>query len=109
MYKLNINTLKLGVFFYFIAYGYYGSVVPKNNELDVVSILLTILFALFFIIYSRFPHDLIDKFNVIVKIATKDLFLWRRILVLSVYIRVSIFCDTKILPPHLLFNVIDIL
>ena len=46
MFTLNINTLKLGVFFYFIAYGYYGSVVPKNNELDVVSILLTILFAL---------------------------------------------------------------
>jgi hypothetical protein len=86
MFKLNLNTFKLGVFFYFIAYGYYGSVVPKNNELDVFSILLTILFALFFIIYSRLPHDLIDKFNVIVKIATKDLLIFLLIFISTFFL-----------------------
>jgi hypothetical protein len=86
MFTLNINTLKLGVFFYFIAYGYYGSVVPKNNDLDVVSFLLTILFSLLFIVYSRFPHDLIDKFNVIVKISTKDLLIFLLIFISALFL-----------------------
>jgi hypothetical protein len=82
---LNINTLKIGVFFYFIAYGYYGAVVPKNYELDLISLLITIALSLFFVVYSRIPSPIINEFDVKISISKKTLIIFA-VIVASIFL-----------------------
>ena len=81
MISLNINTLKIGIFFYFIAYGYFGAAVAKNNELDFASILITFILSLIFVAYSKTPSHIIEEYSVKINITKINIFIF--IVVLS--------------------------
>jgi len=74
--SLNINTLKIGIFFYFIAYGYYGAAVAKNNELDYASLLITFVLSLLFVAYSRTPGHIIDEYSIKINISKINVFIF---------------------------------
>ncbi len=78
MILLKLNTLKLGVFFYFIAYGYYGAVVPINEGFGDISfsLLLTFFLAIFFIIYSKIPRNIVDEFDLAISVKKIEVYIF---------------------------------